>query len=76
LFLLTPTTRTHNWLRMEVIMEEKKMQRLDQKESQISQQPTGKQQWQEPKLAFVKPKLSKHGELKEVTGFFGTFTPV
>ena len=34
-----------------------------------------KQQWQEPKLTFVKPKLIKHGEFKEVTGFFGQFTP-
>jgi len=57
-------------------MEQKKLQRLDQEDSQIPQQPTGKQQWQEPKLAFVKPKLSKHGELKEVTGFFGDLTPV
>jgi hypothetical protein len=37
----------------------------------------GKQPWQDPKLAFVKPKLTKHGSLKEVTGdgFFGGFSP-
>jgi hypothetical protein len=30
----------------------------------------------EPKLGFVKPKLTKHGKLEEVTGqFFGGFTP-
>jgi hypothetical protein len=34
-----------------------------------------KQPWQEPKLAFVEPKLTKHGPLQEVTGFFGGFTP-
>ena len=36
-----------------------------------------KQPWQEPKLAFVEPKLTKHGELTAVTGqgFFGTFMP-
>jgi hypothetical protein len=35
-----------------------------------------KQPWQEPKLAFVEPKLISHGELKNVTGgFFGTFNP-
>jgi len=35
-----------------------------------------KKRWQEPKLAFVEPKLTKHGELKEVTGqFFGAFSP-
>ena len=37
-----------------------------------------KQPWQEPKVAFVEPKLTPHGTLTEVTGqggFFGTFTP-
>jgi hypothetical protein len=37
-----------------------------------------KQPWQEPKVAFVEPKLTAHGTLTEVTaqgGFFGTFTP-
>ena len=57
-------------------MEQKNSQRPQREETQISEQPAGKQQWQEPKLAFVKPKLSKHGELKEATGFFGDFTPV
>jgi hypothetical protein len=33
-----------------------------------------KQPWQEPRLAFVEPKLTPHGELQKVTGgFFGTF---
>jgi hypothetical protein len=37
---------------------------------------TGKELWQEPKLAFIEPKLIKHGQLEEVTaGFFGGFTP-
>jgi hypothetical protein len=36
----------------------------------------GKKKWQEPKLNFVKPKLTKHGKLEEVTGqFFGGFSP-
>lgn len=37
-----------------------------------------KKPWQEPKLAFVEPKLTQHGSLEEVTGegFFGAFTPV
>jgi hypothetical protein len=35
-----------------------------------------KRPWQEPKLTFVEPKLTKHGELQQVTaGFFGTFVP-
>jgi len=38
--------------------------------------PEGKKKWQEPKLSFVKPKLTKHGKLEEVTGqFFGAFSP-
>jgi hypothetical protein len=35
-----------------------------------------KEPWQEPKLAFIEPKLTKHGQLEEVTaGFFGGFSP-
>ncbi len=42
-----------------------------------SQDPTDlKKSWKEPKLAFIEPKLTPHGELEQVTGaFFGTFTP-
>jgi hypothetical protein len=31
----------------------------------------------EPKLAFIEPKLTKHGDATKITqqGFFGTFTP-
>ena len=37
---------------------------------------SSKAPWQEPKLAFIEPKLTKHGKLEEVTaGFFGGFTP-
>lgn len=36
----------------------------------------GKQPWQEPKLTFIEPKLTKHGKLEAVTaGFFGPFSP-
>ena len=35
-----------------------------------------KQDWHEPKLTFVEPKLTEYGELTEVTGqFFGGFSP-
>jgi hypothetical protein len=36
-----------------------------------------KQVWDEPKLAFVEPKLVRHGEVKRLTGtgFVGTFVP-
>jgi len=37
----------------------------------------GKQPWQEPKLTFIEPTLTKHGTLEELTGqsFFGGFSP-
>ena len=32
--------------------------------------------WQEPKLTFLEPTLTSHGELTTVTGqFFGGFSP-
>jgi hypothetical protein len=36
-----------------------------------------KRPWQEPKLTFVEPTLTKHGTLQELTGqgFFGGFSP-
>jgi hypothetical protein len=35
-----------------------------------------RRQWQEPKLTFITPKLTRHGKLEEVTGqFFGAFSP-
>jgi hypothetical protein len=47
------------------------------KEDRTASNPTPeKQPWQEPKLAFVEPKLTPHGKLEHMTGgFFGTFTP-
>lgn len=42
----------------------------------VSSSPEGKRKWQEPKLTFIKPKLTKHGKLEEVSGqFFGAFSP-
>ena len=34
-----------------------------------------KQPFKKPKLTFVAPKLVKHGEVTELTGFFGAFSP-
>jgi hypothetical protein len=35
-----------------------------------------KQPWVAPRVAFVEPRLTKHGELTKVTGaFFGAFSP-
>jgi hypothetical protein len=32
--------------------------------------------FEEPKLKFIEPKLTDHGDLTKLThGFFGTFTP-
>ena len=47
-----------------------------QQEEEQSSSAEGKKKWQEPKLTFIKPKLTKHGKLEEVTGqFFGAFSP-
>jgi hypothetical protein len=36
----------------------------------------GQQPWEEPRLTFIEPKLTKHGKLEEMTAaFFGGFTP-
>lgn len=61
-------------------MEKEKVQlspqQQEEQEPAASQSPD-KKAWQEPKLTFVEPKLTKHGSLEEVTGqsFFGAFTP-
>jgi len=40
-----------------------------------------KKDWEQPKLAFVAPRLTNHGKLEKVTrgkkqnGFFGEFSP-
>ena len=37
---------------------------------------TNREDWQEPKLTFIEPKLTSHGPLTSVTGqFFGAFSP-
>jgi hypothetical protein len=41
--------------------------------------PEPRKQFTQPRLRFIEPKLSKHGELADVTkdflGFFGSFSP-
>jgi hypothetical protein len=60
-------------------MEQGHVQRAqhEQEEREVAPSPSrGKTPWQEPKLVFVEPKLTKHGELENVTGgFFGTIEP-
>ena len=34
-----------------------------------------KRPFKEPKLTYVTPKLVEHGEVTDLTGFFGTFYP-
>jgi hypothetical protein len=58
--------------------KETEMKKRTNRRSQptVSSPSGGKKKWQEPKLSFVKPKLTKHGKLEEVTGqFFGPFSP-
>ncbi len=31
-------------------------------------EPADRKPWEEPKLAFVEPKLTRHGDLEKVTG--------
>ena len=58
-------------------MDEKKLPLSAQPNEQEPAPTVDKKPWQEPKLAFVEPKLTKHGSLEEITGqgFFGGFTP-
>ena len=60
-------------------MEQQPMQRTAQthEEPEVTASSVEhKQPWQEPKLAFVEPKLIHHGTVQEVTGqSFGTFPP-
>ena len=59
---------------------------MDKEKSEAQQQlsvatdapPAGsvKNSWEEPKLTFVEPKLTKQGDFVEITGqFFGAFSP-
>jgi hypothetical protein len=49
-----------------------------EKQASVPSSTEGKKRWQEPKLSFVKPKLTKHGKLEDVTGqepsFFMAFS--
>jgi hypothetical protein len=55
-------------------MEQDKLQSQPLKTEKDS---TESRPWVEPKLTFIEPKLTRHGELQEVTGqsFFGSFVP-
>jgi hypothetical protein len=54
-------------------MEEKKKTQGPETPATPSE-PKGSE-WVEPKLTYLEPKLTEHGELKDVTGFFGPFSP-
>jgi len=60
-------------------MDQPTIQRVSYEEGAQGATPSpasGKEPWQEPKLAYIEPKLTEHGELGAVTaGFFGGFTP-
>jgi hypothetical protein len=59
-------------------MEKEKIDRSSEElDGEAPSSPSsGKNPWQKPKLAFVEPKLTKHGELEKVTsGFFCPFEP-
>ena len=49
----------------------------DTSQSDLITETETKKPFLEPKLAFIEPKLTKHGDATKITqqGFFGTFTP-
>ncbi len=48
---------------------------IDQEVKVVGDSQT-KRHFTEPKLTFIEPKLTKHGDATKITGqFFGTFTP-
>ncbi|MDH3282230.1 MAG: hypothetical protein OEQ18_14030 [Gammaproteobacteria bacterium] len=56
-------------------MKDKQPKKIHEEATEVGGEVT-KKDWQQPKVAFVKPKVTKHGAVKELTGgFFGTFTP-
>ncbi len=49
--------------------------KIDQKVKGLNSSQT-KKPFAEPKLTFIEPKLTKHGDATKITGsFFGLFTP-
>jgi hypothetical protein len=61
-------------------MKEEKEESGEKRESTANPgSPPDKKPWEEPKLDFVEPKLTKHGSLEKLTrmpnGFFGGFSP-
>ena len=56
--------------------KKKSAQQIDAEMDNSTSPRAGKKVWEEPKLEFVEPKLTKHGPVKKLTGgFFGTFSP-
>jgi hypothetical protein len=54
-------------------MDTKRREKL---ESKGDDAPVERREFEEPKLEFIEPKLTDHGDLTRVThGFFGTFVP-
>jgi hypothetical protein len=57
--------------------------RSERHETEVPATPSAdKKPWEEPKLAYVTPKLTRHGSLEKITGgrrrrrgFFGEFSP-
>ena len=58
-------------------MEERNEPSKEQPETMAPQD--AKKVWDEPRIAFVEPRLTRHGSLEKVTngrnGFFGQFSP-
>jgi len=57
-------------------MNRRSSEETPQDDDAIAPDAGGRLPWVTPKLVFVEPKLTSHGELAQVTGaFFGAFSP-
>jgi hypothetical protein len=58
-----------------VMLEKQSMRRKGIQEKGLDS-PEGKKSFVNPKLTFIEPKLTKHGDATKITsGFFGSFSP-
>lgn len=58
-----------------LLMNEISHKKLDVDPAEWKECASEKSPFEEPKLAFIEPKLTPRGDLREVTGFFGGFSP-
>ncbi len=56
--------------------EKPSVRQKDSQKERSLESSQGKKHFTEPKLTFIEPKLTKHGDATKITGqFFGQFSP-